>query len=266
MQVLDLTDAAATKNCFEVCKPAFIINLASVASVGNSFEKAESILRVNTTLMLSLLEAMKTVVPTARLLQISSAAVYGQLNEEAAVSQDEQAPLQPINPYAVSKLSQEFLARAYARSYKLDIVFARPFNHIGERQTTAFAISSFAHQIVEIERGVADHIEVGNLTAVRDFSDVKDIVRAYVLLLKKGVSGEVYNIGSGKGYSMQQMLDMLIKKSFVDVLVQENKALMRPLDIPVSIADNGKITALGWKSQYPIEQTVERIIDWHRNQ
>lgn len=266
LHVLDLTDAVATMECFEKCQPEFVINLASVASVGDSFEKAESMLQINTALMLSVLEAMRRVTPNARLLQISSAAVYGHVSEEVAAHQDESTPLNPINPYAVSKLTQEFLSGAYQRSYGLDVVYVRPFNHIGERQTTAFAIPSFAHQIIEIERGNASEIEVGNLGAIRDFSDVKDIVRAYELLLDKGATGEVYNIGSGEGHSIKEMLSLLIDESIAEIRVTEHADRMRPLDIPVSIADNEKIMALGWYPEHKIQDTVKRIVDWHRNQ
>ncbi|MCA9368686.1 MAG: GDP-mannose 4,6-dehydratase [Pseudomonadales bacterium] len=266
LHVLDLTDSTATKECFEKCSPEYIINLASVATVGDSFEKAEMMLHSNTTLMLSVLEAMKQVSPKARLLQISSAAVYGQVSKDLAAHQNELIPLNPINPYAVSKLTQELLTGAYQRSYGLDAVYVRPFNHIGEKQTTAFAVPSFAHQIIEIERGNATHIEVGNLDAIRDFSDVKDIVRAYELLLDRGETGEVYNVGSGEGHSIKEMLSLLIAESTAKITVVEREDRMRPLDIPVSIADNEKITALGWHPEYKIQDTVKRIVDWHRNQ
>lgn len=263
---LDLTDAGSTLACFESCKPEYVINLASVASVGDSFEKAETMMHINSALMLSVLEAMRVASPRARLLQVSSAAVYGLVSSDMAQSQDETTPLQPINPYAVSKLTQEYLASAYARSYNLDVVTVRPFNHTGERQTTAFAIPAFAKQIVEIERNERSTLSVGNLEAVRDFTDVKDIVVAYELLLQKGTMGEVYNLGSGRGYSMQEMLDLLLENTSAEVQYEKRQELTRPLDIPVSIADNKKITALGWMPRHDIRETVQRILDWQRKQ
>lgn len=263
---VDLTDAQATQACFEQCRPEYIVNLASVASVGDSFQKADSMMHSNSALMLSVLTAMQSVVPSARLLQVSSAAVYGLVADDIAQSQDESTPLKPINPYAVSKLTQEFLAQAYARSYNLDVVIVRPFNHTGERQTTAFAIPAFAEQIVQIERGERELLSVGNVDAVRDFTDVKDIVVAYELLLEKGLSGEVYNLGSGRGYSMQQMLDLLIENTTANIRYERKESLVRPLDIPVSIADNRKIRALGWTPTHNIKDTVQRILDWQRKQ
>ena len=266
VEILDLTDAAATRTCFETCKPDYILNLASVATVGNSFQKAESMMTINSSLMLSVLEAMRAVTPNARLLQVSSAAVYGLVSSDRAAAQNEETPLKPINPYAVSKLTQEFLASAYARSYSLDVVTVRPFNHTGERQTTAFALPAFAQQIVAVERGEKESLSVGNLTGIRDFTDVKDIVVAYEILFDKGVSGEVYNLGSAEGHSMQEMLDLLLENSSVEVHLTEDPKLARPLDIPVSIADNGKITALGWAPTHDLSETVQRILDWQRKQ
>ena len=263
---VDLSDADQTLACFEHCKPDYIVNLAAVATVGNSFEKAKAMVSVNAAIMLSVLEAMRKVTPTAKMLQVSSAAVYGISTSEDEVPQSEQHPFRPVNPYAVSKLTQEFLAQTYARSYSLDIVYVRSFNHTGERQTSHFAIPAFAEQIVAIEQGEQHTLLVGNLEAIRDFTDVKDVVRAYQLLLTSGISGEVYNLGSGKGYSMKEVLDMLISFSTTNIRVSQESELLRPLDIPVSIADNEKITALGWRPEITLSDTLQRVLEWQRKQ
>ena len=263
---VDLSDADQTFACFEHCKPDYIVNLAAVATVGNSFEKAKAMVSVNAAIMLSVLEAMRKVTPTAKMLQVSSAAVYGISTSEDEVPQSEQHPFRPVNPYAVSKLTQEFLAQTYARSYSLDIVYVRSFNHTGERQTSHFAIPAFAEQIVAIEQGEQHTLLVGNLEAIRDFTDVKDVVRAYQLLLTSGISGEVYNLGSGKGYSMKEVLDMLISFSTTNIRVSQESELLRPLDIPVSIADNEKITALGWRPEITLSDTLQRVLEWQRKQ
>lgn len=263
---VDLSDADQTFACFEHCKPDYIVNLAAVATVGNSFEKAKAMVSVNAAIMLSVLEAMRKVTPTAKMLQVSSAAVYGISTSEDEVPQSEQHPFRPVNPYAVSKLTQEFLAQTYARSYSLDIVYVRSFNHTGERQTSHFAIPAFAEQIVAIEQGEQHTLLVGNLEAIRDFTDVKDVVRAYQLLLTSGISGEVYNLGSGIGYSMKQVLDMLISFSTTNIRVSQESELLRPLDIPVSIADNEKITALGWRPEITLSDTLQRVLEWQRKQ
>ena len=263
---VDLTIKAAVLKCFEEYLPEIIINLAAIASVGDSFEQPEKLIAANSSMMISVVEAMRQVVPSARMLHVSSAAVYGVSESESELPQSETHPLRPINPYAVSKVTQEFIAQAYARSYNLAIVYARPFNHIGERQTSRFAIPAFAEQIVAVEEGTATEVKVGDLSAVHDFLDVKDVIKAYMLLLEKGVSGEIYNIGSGHGRSMEEMLGLLIQQSLVPISIRSEEHLLRPLDIPVSIADNKKISQLGWEQTIKIEETVQRIITWQRKE
>ncbi len=157
------------------------------------------------------------------------------------------------------------LALSYHYSYDLDIVRARPFNHIGERQTPSFAIPAFAKQIVEIERGNQDKLLVGNLDAIRDFTDVKDMIKAYILLMEKGKSGEVYNIGTGTGYKVQDVLDWLCELSQTEVHIEVDPDKIRPLDVPVAVADNSKISALGWQPTIELKATLQRILDDWRN-
>ncbi len=263
---VDLTQKEGVIQCFQEYKPEFIINLAAIASVGDSFQQPEKLIAANASMMVSVLEAFRQVTPTAKFLHISSAAVYGVSENEDEIPQRETHPLRPVNPYAVSKLTQEFLAQSYARSYNLAIVYARPFNHIGERQTVSFAVPAFINQIIDVEAGTKNEVSVGNLDAIRDFSDVKDVVRSYVVLLEKGKSGEIYNIGTGTGKSMREVLDFLMQQSAVPIQVHSAETLLRPLDIPVSIADNEKIKALGWQPHIPIEDTLQRIITWQRKQ
>ncbi len=180
-------------------QPTQIYHLASFAYVGKSFDKAEELLNNNILLQLNLLAAVKEFSPQSRLLVIGSAEEYGISLSDEEIPYDEDHKFRPINPYAVSKITQDMLAYVYYVSFGLDIVTVRPFNHIGERQSSDFAIPAFTNQVVAIERGEQEKLMVGNLTAIRDFTDVKDMMKAYIVAMNKGKKGEVYNIGSGTG-------------------------------------------------------------------
>lgn len=198
------------------------------------------------------------------MLHVSSAEVYGISHaEELPIS--ESHPLRPVNPYGVSKATQDLLSGAYSKSYGLSIVRARPFNHIGPGQSTAFALPAFAQQLVEIERGAPPVLRVGNLHAIRDFTDIDDIVTAYGILMDRGESGEVYNIGTGVGYSMQDVLNQLITILDTPIDVQVDPKKLRPLDIPVMVANNAKLQLLGWRPSVPLEVSLKRIIEYWRN-
>jgi GDP-4-dehydro-6-deoxy-D-mannose reductase len=158
------------------------------------------------------------------------------------------------------------LAYAYGQSWKLNILLVRPFNHIGERQTGDFAVASFARQIVAVERGDQPSIKVGNLEGIRDFTDVKDMVKAYELVMEKGAILEPYNIGSGIGVSMQKLLDELRSLATKEVPVEVDPQRIRPLDIPVIIANNEKIKALGWNAEIPLTATLQRVLAYWRTQ
>lgn len=257
---LNLTDYEATKQLLESLRPDQIYHLASLASVGDSFDKTQFLLQMHTSLQLNLLEAVTQVVPHCRILSIGTALAY-QRSEKAV---DENSPLGPDNPYALSKLFQDLLSYTYTQSKKLDIVRARPFNHIGERQTPGFVVPDFAQQIIKIERGEQEKIQVGNLDAIRDFSDVKDVVAAYQLLMEKGNSGEAYNIGSGQGTSIQQVLQMLAQHSQVKIQISVDQSKIRPVDLKYLVCNNEKIKKLGWQPKYPLDQTLVRILDWWR--
>jgi GDP-4-dehydro-6-deoxy-D-mannose reductase len=259
---LDLTDHQATINLFRKLKPQQIFHLASLANVGNSFKQQQFILDTHLKLQLNVLNAMKEHCPQARLLSIGTALEY-QVSDQPL---DENAPIGPNNPYALSKMIQDYLSYSYVQSEKLDIVRARPFNHIGERQALGFAISDFANEIVNIENGQSTAIKVGNLSAVRDLTDVKDMVEAYIILMTKGINGEVYNIGSGTGYSMENILKKLIDLAQIDVKLEIDPQRLRPIDRPVLICDNSKIKNLGWEIKHPIESTLTRVLNWWRHQ
>lgn len=262
---VNLTDKKATEELIKTLQPDEIYHLASFAAVGSSFGLIDEILSNNIQLQVSVLNAVKEFCSTARILIVSSADIYGLSLSESEIPITEAHPLRPINPYAVSKATQELLAYSYSQAYKLDVVIARPFNHFGERQSPDFALPAFITQVVAIENGDQEKLMVGNLSAVRDFSDVKDIVKAYVLLMQKGQTGQVYNLGSGVGITMQEVVDKIISKANSKVNVETDPSRLRPSDIPIMIADISKVSALGWQPQFSFDQTLERAINWYRN-
>lgn len=262
----DLTDLAFTKDAVKQSAPDYVFHLAALSVVHNSVEKAQALLISNISLQHNLLESVRLHAPHARFIAVCSANEYGKVTE-SDIPIDESTPLKPLNPYAVSKIAQEYLALQYHHSYGLDVVILRPFNHTGERQTDNFLIPSLAKQIAEIEKGKSSALTVGNLEAIRDFTDVKDIVRAYVLAAQKCKSGQIYNIGSGQGQQVQKVLDMLLKLSSTTITVQQDPAKMRPSDVPVLIADSSKFTSLtGWKPEISLDKTLNRVLNYWRKE
>jgi GDP-4-dehydro-6-deoxy-D-mannose reductase len=176
-------------------------------------------------------------------------------------------PLRPLSPYAVSKVTQDYLGYQYWMSWKLDSVRTRGFNHEGPRRGPVFVASDFAKQIADIEKGRRDAVlSVGNLEARRDFTDVRDMVRAYWLALEKCEPGEAYNICSGKAWSIQQVLDLLLGMTKAKIEVKQDPARLRPSDVPVLLGDNSKfVKATGWKPTIPFEQTLRDMLDFWRS-
>jgi len=174
--------------------------------------------------------------------------------------------LRPLSPYAVSKVTQDLLGYQYFMSYELNIVRTRGFNHTGPRRPSVFVCSDFAKQIVEIEKDLCDPtIYVGRLETKRDFTDVRDMVRGYWLALEKGIPGEVYNICSGKGYKIGEILDMLLGMTSNHIKVKKDSARMRPSDVPVLVGDSTKFRKqTGWKPEIPFEKTLKDIMEYWR--
>ncbi len=262
---IDLTDGAATKTLFAEVAPATVYHLASLAAVSGNFKDAQQVIINNYTLQMSVLDALVAVAPTARMVSISSGEVYGK-SAQNGVLVTEEALLKPVNPYAVSKASQELLSLSYHYSQGLDIVVARPFNHTGERQTPAFVAPSFAQQIVAVERGQQSELKVGVIEKKRDFLDVKDVVAAYHLLAHKGVAGESYNIASGVATPVSEILAMMVAQSSASIQVSTDQAKVRVGDIDSIAGDAGKIRALGWEPQHALSETVGRILKYWRTQ
>lgn len=258
---LDLTDSTAVQRLIKELQPEAIVHLAAWSAVGGSFDNAHKIMNLNIEIQLIMLEAIRDQAPQARLLSIGSGHAYGHVPANLdAWHITESYPFMPDNPYAVSKLTQEMLSRAYALAYNLDVVFVRPFNQIGPGQRGEFAVASFAEQIVAAEQTGSGEILVGNLDAIRDFTDVRDAAVAYRLLLEAGESGGIYNLGSGVGVSMRDVLDNLVELSSAKIAVTTDPKRIRPSDIPVFVADPSRIQALGWQPSYSLDETLRDIL------
>lgn len=264
---VDLTDDKKVTEIIKAIQPDLIFHLAALPSPAESFRKPLETIVNNVSIQINILEAIKEAnLLKTRILIVSSADVYGMVSRKS-IPIDEDTPFTPTNSYAVSKITQDFLGLQYSISYGLPIVRVRPFNHIGPRQSPQFVISSFAKQIAEIEKGTKENIlHVGNIKAKRDFTDVRDVVRAYSLIIEKGKSAEVYNIGSGVSYKISDILDILLSFSKVKIAIQIDPSLLRPGDTPDFICNNQKIKkTINWEPAIPIEQTLKDTLDYWRN-
>ncbi len=264
---LDLVDASKVAEIIESVKPDIIFHLAAFASVGQSFQKPLDVFINNTAAELNVLEgAKKAKLSGCKILVTSSAQVYGFVSEKD-LPITEQAPFKPNNPYSVSKITQDYLALQYFLEYKLSIVRLRPFNHLGPRLSAEFSIARFAKDIARIEKGlIKPTLTVGNMATKRDFTDVRDMVQAYVKAADKCIDGEAYNIGSGTSYSMQEMLDKLLSLATVKISVEQDQSLFRPSDIPELRCDATKFRQVtGWKPEIPIEKTLQDTLDYWRS-
>jgi GDP-4-dehydro-6-deoxy-D-mannose reductase len=263
----DLRDSASVDRAVREARPEVVFHLGGQAFVPRSFEDPEGTLLDNAIGQLHLIQAVLRHRPLARLLVVASSSVYGLVRpEENPVHED--VPLRPVDPYGVSKATQDLLAYQYGVSHGLQAVRVRPFNHTGPRQSDLFAPSWFARRVAEIEAGVmAPVLPVGNLAAVRDISDVRDVVEAYFLAATQGRPGEVYNIGSGVGRPMSALVEGLRELSRVPFTVREDAERIRPLDVPVLVCDAGRLSAsTGWRPRIPFEQTLSDLLEeWRRH-
>ncbi len=262
----DLRDLSSVNELVASSRPDFIIHLAAQSYVHASWHSPAETFNTNTISQVNLLEAVRAQGKAApRFLAIGSSEEYGLVHEDELPIK-ESNPLRPLSPYAVSKVTQDLMAYQYFKSYALPIVRARAFNHEGPRRGDVFVTSNFARQIAEIEAGGREPtILVGNLKAVRDYTDVRDIVRGYWLLLERGEPGQVYNLCSGRGWAIQEILDFLLGESInTSIRVREDPARLRPSDVPVLIGDCSRLTALGWKPRIPFEQTLRDLLGYWR--
>ena len=262
----DLRDTTSVRSLLETAQPEWVFHLAAQSFVQASFNAPGECFTNNILSQVNLLEGLRAARQRPRVLVVGSSEEYG-LVQEHEVPITEEQPLRPLSPYAASKVAQDLMGFQYWRSYGLPIVRSRAFNHSGPRRGEMFATSNFARQIAEIEAGLHEPvIHVGNLEPRRDFSDVRDIVRGYWLLLERGEPGEVYNLCSGQTWAIQQILDFLLGESTVrKVTVRPQADRMRPSDVTLLVGDAGKIErATGWRTEIRFEQTLRDLLDYWR--
>ena len=261
----DLKDMVSMKKCLAEVKPDLIFHLAAQSFVPTSWNCPSETFAINCIGQINLFESVLHLGLKPRIQIAGSSEEYGFVRPDE-VPMTENNPLRPLSPYAVSKVGQDLLAYQYFMSYGLETVRTRGFNHTGPRRGEVFICSNFARQIAVIEKEkAASVIKVGNLEAKRDFTDVRDIVRAYWLSLEKGEAGDVYNIGTGTSYRMQEVLDLLLGMSRVKVSVEVDPKRLRPSDVPILLSDSSKFRQLtGWKPEIPFKQTLQDLLDYWR--
>jgi GDP-4-dehydro-6-deoxy-D-mannose reductase len=261
----DLRDASSTRDTLEKVRPDWIFHLAAQSFVPTSWTAPSESLTTNILGQVNLFEAVRRLGLKCRIQLACSSEEYGMvLPGEVPIK--ETNPLRPLSPYAVSKVTQDLLGYQYWMSWKVDSVRTRGFNHEGPRRGPVFVASDFAKQIADIEKGRKKPVlSVGNLEAKRDFTDVRDMVKAYWLALEKCEAGEVYNICRGKAWSIQEVLDLLLSMTKTKIEVKEDPARLRPSDVPVLLGDNSKfVKATGWQPTVPFEQTLRDMLEYWR--
>ncbi len=251
----------------EQARPDAIFHLAAQPLVSASRRDPWGTLETNIRMQLNILEGVARINPDCRVLVIGSSEEYGLISpEDLPIGED--TPLRPLSAYAISKVAQDLLGLQYHLTHNLHVVRVRPFNHIGPRQRIGFVAPDIASQIAAAEFGQSPPIlEVGNLAARRDFSDVRDVVRAYVLLITSGEPGQVYNVGSGEAHAIQELLESLLALSRIPIEVRQDPERMRPSEVPEIVCDATRIRErTGWETTIPFAQSLQDILDYWREE
>jgi GDP-4-dehydro-6-deoxy-D-mannose reductase len=257
----DLTRIGELEAALAAVRPDAIVNLAGQASAAQSFGDPAETFRVNTAGALTLLEAGRRVVPRARFLLVGTGEVYG--SQPAGTRVPESAPFAPLSPYALSKAAADLAGAAFAEAHGLDLVRTRSFAHAGPGQDDRFVLPSFAKQIAQLERGNDEPVlRVGNLDVVRDVSDVRDVVAAYVALLARGRRGAVYNVCRGEGVKLSDVAARLVAKARRPLRIEVDPVRVRPVDVPYLVGDPGALRGVtGDVAVLPLETTLDAVLD-----
>jgi GDP-4-dehydro-6-deoxy-D-mannose reductase len=261
-QQVDLLNKEEVEAVIREFKPNYILHLASYSSVAFSWKNPVVSFTNNTNIFLNLIESVRLADCNCRILSIGSSEEYGNVNEGDLPLKENQQ-LKPLSPYAVARVSQEMLSKVYSDSFNLDIIMTRSFNHIGTGQKDIFVVPSFAKQLIQLKRNTGGKMELitGDTTIIRDFIDVKSVVEAYYLLFKKGKKGEIYNICSGKGSSLNEVIKTMTSILNISITHTIDSNLVRPNDNKIIIGSNDKITKdTGWKNTISLEDSLKEII------
>lgn len=260
----DITDAQGVADIVAQVKPDVVVDLAAIASVGASWRMPQLTMTLNVNGALNVLEAARALDPLPKVLLIGSSEEYSPSDKPLS----ESAPTDATNPYGISKMAQERFAEAYADRFGMKVYRTRSFNHMGPGQAPNFVIASWCKQVAEIDAsGKPGVMTVGNLEVARDFTDVRDVVRAYRLLVESDCADEVFNIGSGTAWPLREILRIITSFSSQPIDVQVDSALLRPSDNPVICCDASKAHGkLGWAPEIPLEQTLRDTYDSFRTE
>ena len=260
---VEVTDSAAVRESLASVSPEVVYHLAGFAHVGRSWDDPVSTFTVNALGTLNVLEAAAACRIPPRVLVVSSSEVYGSAGG-APVS--EEAPLRPVSPYAASKVAAEYLALQAYLGRSVPVVRVRPFNHVGPGQAPDFVVSALARRIAAAEAAGGGEVAVGNLEARRDFTDVRDVVRAYRLLAERGLPGEAYNVASGRVHRIREVADRLVALATSPVTLVEDPDLVRPVDVPVLAGDASKlVAATGWAPSIGLGQPLADVMEHWRS-
>jgi GDP-4-dehydro-6-deoxy-D-mannose reductase len=256
----DVADGAALRRVMTEVAPDAVYHLAAMTHVGESWENPSQVLRVNVLGTAEILAAARSLESSVRVLVVSSAEVYGVVTPEQLPLRED-TPTNPASPYAASKLAAEAVALQAWRGFGQPVVVVRPFNHIGPGQSPNFFVPALAKRIVEARRSGARSLPVGNLTTRRDFTDVRDVVVAYRLLIERGDSGTVYNVCSGRDVAMSEVARELLELSGAELTLETDPSLLRPVDVPVLRGSAELLTAAtGWEPRIPLATTLADVL------
>jgi len=255
---IDLLSVNDIERVLSEFRPNFILHLASYSSVAFSWKAPITSFNNNTNIFLNILEAIRKLNLDTRILSVGSSEEYGNIREENLPLRED-TPLNPTSPYAVARVSQELLSNIYLRGYGLDIVLTRSFNHIGPMQKDIFVIASFAKQLMMIKKSNYSYgnLITGDVSIIRDFNDVRDVVSAYYLLLHSGKKGEIYNVCSGKGISLREVISIMADILNIKISITVDETLIRPDENKIIIGCNEKIKqSLGWNPEYTLKESL----------
>ena len=262
---LDILDKEAIVSLLFEIRPDYIFHLAAQSSVGLAWKNPCLTIDVNIKGSVNVMDAVRELYYKPRVILIGSGEEYGHINEGESPIKEENM-IRPGNIYAATKVCQNMIGNIYAQAYDMELMMVRAFNHIGPTQAPIFVVADFCKQVAEIEKGIREPVMyVGNLEAQRDFTDVRDVVRAYAMLIEKGKSGETYNVGSGHAVSIREILELIISLSHQNIKVEIDPNKLRPVDVPIIEADTTKLRKLtGWEPEITLEQTIKETLNYWR--